>query len=213
MLKPRSPSHKWCLYMFVLHSSMPSSTSFTSPLPAWGAHSAWGWASKVRGWSSLDPISPLSFQDCHLWILTGACLEMSAWYRLLVWWKVCKKQHVVRLPPLRFFSFSWDCNKQVWIICYTMSGVFFNRIWQKKESKRYLFFTVRRRVYHDSDDYLRSFILTPGTKLHTASVACQDDGHQSWRALRSHGKVGDNVSWWGDAHHALQVTERLPIHP
>lgn len=119
---------------------------------------------------------------------------------------------VVRLPPLRFCSYSWDCNKQVWIICHTMSGAFFNRIGQK-ESKRYLYFTVIRSAYHDSNDYLWSSILSPGTKHHAASVACQDNGHQRQRALRSRGKVGGNLSWWGDAQRAPQVTELLHTHP
>ena len=94
-----------------------------------------------------------------------------------------------------------------------MSGFFLNRIWQKKESKRYLFFSVIRSVYRDSDDYLWSFILTPGTKLHAASVTCQDDRHQCWRVLRFCGEVGGDLSWWGDAQCAPQVTELLHTHP
>lgn len=94
-----------------------------------------------------------------------------------------------------------------------MSGFFLNRIWQKNESKGYFFFTVIRSVYHDSDDYLSSFILNPGTKLQAASVACQDDGHQPWRVLRSRGKVGSDLFRWGNAHCAPQVTELLHTRP
>lgn len=68
-------------------------------LPAWGAHSACGWASKVSIWYSLDPISfvllgfppdfqsfclPLKQQHCSGWDTAEWFLSLCSWH-----WGIC----------------------------------------------------------------------------------------------------------------------------
>lgn len=112
----------------LLHSSVSSFISFTSPLPPWGAHSSWGWDSKVKRKPHLNSISPLPFEGCHL--LREFLPTSGSWWEpvpgsfCLSDDRHVEKKVVITFPPLMFCSFPWDYNKQVWIICHTTTSFF-----------------------------------------------------------------------------------------